>query len=293
MIRLLTSVVWGGVPKGVYQEYGPTTVPGEPYSYRDKSLFHCGIDVGDLGIGTPLYAARGGVVVNVGWGQLGIQVGAEVDWYIHIDSSHVGVGAPINRGNLVAYSGGKVPAGGVLYGAHLHFEVQTAPPPVYNRVLTSVDPESVLTALFGGGGGVLKDLDTQEHGWLENVTNEALATVTELRGKGANSKLDIAVGPNGLGGGQLDRIEKAIAVVLAAENAEAAQALADVKGLQTTLAIGFADLKATLIADLGQAVSDLKTALAALPAGSDPASAAAIARLEAALKKAGADLAGA
>lgn len=157
MIRLFASAVWGGVPKGVYQEYGPTTVPGEPYSYRDKSLFHCGIDVGDLGIGWPLQAARSGVVVSVGWGQLGILVGAETDWYIHIDRSAVSLGQRVTRGQLVAYSGGKVPSGGVIYGAHLHFEVQTATPPLYNRPLTSVDPEDVLTGLFSGGSGALGD----------------------------------------------------------------------------------------------------------------------------------------
>lgn len=169
MIRQLSSAVWGGVPKGVYQEYGPTTVQGEPYSYRDKSLFHCGIDIGDLGIGWPLHAARAGQVVSVGWGQLGIQVGGEVDWYIHVDYSVVGVGQLVDRDQLVAYSGGKVPAGGVIYGAHLHFEVQTATPPTYNRPLTSVDPEAVLTRLYGadgnslsGGFGTLTDQEIQE-----------------------------------------------------------------------------------------------------------------------------------
>ncbi len=99
-----------------------------------------------MAVGTPLYAARGGLVLHVGWGLLAVGVGPETDWYVHIDATAqgVGIGGHVVTGQRIALSGNKVPSGGVTYGPHLHFEVQTG---ALNQPATSLDPMPILIAM--------------------------------------------------------------------------------------------------------------------------------------------------
>lgn len=143
----MKSSVWGGTDCPVTQPYGCTTVAVEPVDPAcPGGHFHCGIDVAMV-VGTPLYAARAGVVLFVGYGLLEINTGVESDWYVHIDRVAPGItafsGVAVAEGQLVAYSGNKAPSGGFTTGPHLHFEVQTGN---LNVVRTSVDPSPTLEA---------------------------------------------------------------------------------------------------------------------------------------------------
>jgi len=160
----LKSIVWGDVDKYITQAFGCTPLLVEPWWNIADCRWHCGVDIGDMPIGTPLFAARAGRIVSVGWGQLGLAAAGtnQIDWYIHIDRAATAVGHNVARGELIAYSGNKVPSGGATTGPHLHFEVQTAPSPYYNRPATSVDPVPILAPTFGPGGGTLGDEMTAE-----------------------------------------------------------------------------------------------------------------------------------
>ena len=96
------------------------------------------------------------------------------------------------------------------------------------------------------------------------TVDDLLASGGELRGLGELSKLDTVVGPNGKGGGQLDRIEGLLKGVAATSASEVAQAASDLQALEAQLSAGFTDLKSNLASSVGQAVSDLKAALANL-----------------------------
>ena len=156
----ISSIVWGGKAvlldpdAGKGQYFGCTDLSVEPFWAACKlqgGHFHTGIDV-PLITGTPLYAARAGVVTAVGWGLLQIQVAPNLwDLYVHVDRSVVKLGQHVDAGQLIAYSGNKVPSGGVTFGPHLHFEVQTGR---LNFPGTALDPVPVLTAgRFASTGG--------------------------------------------------------------------------------------------------------------------------------------------
>jgi hypothetical protein len=118
--------------------------------------------------GTPLFAARSGTVAKVDFGLLGITVGNQTDWYVHIDSAAVAKGHAVARGELVAHSGAKVPSGGSLTGPHLHFEVQTGR---LNFPGTSIDPGPILGHNSAGVTGVT-DLTREEHDALMLLVKE-------------------------------------------------------------------------------------------------------------------------
>src|SRR6266702_3976769 len=126
-------------------------------------------------VGTPLYAARAGKIANVAYAQLGLTaLGTnQTDWYIHIDRAVTAVGHNVAKGELIAYSGNKGPSCAATTGPHLHFEVQTAAPPWYNRPATSVDPVPVLapTFTFGSGSPGDTDLTPEQDGILRRVFN--------------------------------------------------------------------------------------------------------------------------
>lgn len=128
----MISRVWGGVDLPVTQPYGPN---------------HRGIDIG-MAAGTPLWAARAGRATAVGPGYLCLEVGFNLrDWYLHIISAMVALGAFVQTDELAAYSGAvQVPGGPPPTGPHLHFEVQTGHLDDY---ATSLDPVPVLTGLYG------------------------------------------------------------------------------------------------------------------------------------------------
>ena len=100
-----------------------------------------------MATGTSLYAARAGVVSTIGQGNLCLTVGDNLrDWYLHISSAAVSVGAHVVTGQLIAYSGAvQVPGGPAPTGPHLHFEVQTGQLDVY---ATSLDPMPVLLGIM-------------------------------------------------------------------------------------------------------------------------------------------------
>ena len=85
---------------------------------------HNGLDIAN-GLGTPLLAADGGVVIFSGWrGGLGYAVGVDhengfVTWYGHASSLAVGTGQRVARGQVVAYMGST----GNSTGSHIHFIV--------------------------------------------------------------------------------------------------------------------------------------------------------------------------
>lgn len=83
---------------------------------------HNGLDIAN-GLGTPLLAADGGVVIYADWrGGLGNAVGVDhengfVTWYGHASSFAVSVGTRVSRGQVVAYMGST----GNSTGSHIHF----------------------------------------------------------------------------------------------------------------------------------------------------------------------------
>jgi murein DD-endopeptidase MepM/ murein hydrolase activator NlpD len=85
---------------------------------------HNGLDIAN-GLGTPLLAADGGVVIFSGWrGGLGYAVGVDhengfVTWYGHASSLAVGTGQRVARGQAIAYMGST----GNSTGSHIHFIV--------------------------------------------------------------------------------------------------------------------------------------------------------------------------
>src|SRR5438045_7183406 len=90
----MISNVWIG-DRRVTQPYGCTDLTVEPFSADCPSKhFHCGIDVG-MPRGTSLFAARSGTVATVSVGLLGIRVGHQTDWDVHIDAATV---PPSHRG---------------------------------------------------------------------------------------------------------------------------------------------------------------------------------------------------
>ena len=115
----------------VTQEWGPTSFALEPpYTYRGTYYphFHGGIDMAS-GCGTPILAAKAGVVVaagrplwpwDPGYGVVldhgsGIQT-----WYWHLQTNIVvSSGQVVNTGQVIGYEGST----GFSTGCHLHFAV--------------------------------------------------------------------------------------------------------------------------------------------------------------------------
>jgi murein DD-endopeptidase MepM/ murein hydrolase activator NlpD len=88
---------------------------------------HEGIDIA-VPTGTPVLAARPGLVVEVGiegYGSHSVKLRSDgVDIILgHLSSAAVEVGQQIEKGELVGYSGSE---GGQSSGPHLHFEVRPA-----------------------------------------------------------------------------------------------------------------------------------------------------------------------
>jgi murein DD-endopeptidase MepM/ murein hydrolase activator NlpD len=95
-----------------------------PFGIRGYS-FHPGIDICNV-VGTPIHAAKGGVVVAAGWmGAYGYAVdvdhgGGVVTRYGHCSRVHVSAGESVGPGQLIARMGST----GRSTGPHLHFEVR-------------------------------------------------------------------------------------------------------------------------------------------------------------------------
>jgi murein DD-endopeptidase MepM/ murein hydrolase activator NlpD len=124
--------------------FGPRIDP-----VRHTLGFHTGLDFA-VPIGSPVYAATGGIVISTGWGggygnlvKLQHADGVQT-WYAHLSAFAVTPGTKVNAGTEIARSG----TTGNSTGPHLHFEVRVDGQPR--------DPEAWLPAhgvpLNGGGG---------------------------------------------------------------------------------------------------------------------------------------------
>ncbi len=95
-----------------------------------SSNFHTGLDIA-APYGTPIYAAKGGLVTESGYGHFGLNVriavgGEVVTIYGHMSRTNVYGGQYVERGQLIGWEG----CSGICTGPHLHFEVQVAGTPV-------------------------------------------------------------------------------------------------------------------------------------------------------------------
>lgn len=124
------------------------------YSPFGKKTMHYGMDYG-CATGTPVYAANAGQAVVSGWdsgggNMIAIQGDYELSRYAHLSKRLVAVGAAVNRGQLIGYSGN---TGSATTGAHLHFETWLIPKGYQykfaDRPIYAVDPMSVCHLLSG------------------------------------------------------------------------------------------------------------------------------------------------
>lgn len=124
----------------ITQPFGPTSYSFEfPYVYQGVSYphFHTGVDVG-VGLGTPVSAAAGGVVVLAGTNVVGGRVvgygtyvviahgGGLYTLYGHLSRLDVAAGDHVAAGQVIGLSGST----GNSTGPHLHFEVRLGADPV-------------------------------------------------------------------------------------------------------------------------------------------------------------------
>jgi murein DD-endopeptidase MepM/ murein hydrolase activator NlpD len=120
---------WPEVGFHITQEWGPTSFAMEPsYTYHGIFYphFHAGIDMA-TGCGTPIVAAKAGVVVasgqplypsDSGFGVVIDHGGGIQTWYWHMTTNVVvHAGQVVNTGQLIGYEG----MTGFATGCHLHF----------------------------------------------------------------------------------------------------------------------------------------------------------------------------
>jgi len=187
----LSSVVWGSSSRIVTQSYDEYA-PGY-YAYAADVCMtydhHPGIDV-SMPNGTPIYAAEGGTVVQVGCAPyfrpkpVYVQSDSgELHIYGHMQSNTVVLNQRVERGTLLGYSGEQTVAGSCSTpdgtGAHLHFERRsggcainpvpkltssTTPPPssgfsVTDKIQVFDGPLNVRSQP-GTSGSIVSSLDT-------------------------------------------------------------------------------------------------------------------------------------
>ena len=122
---------WPEATFRITQEWGPTSFAMEPpYTYRGTYYphFHGGIDMAN-GCGTPILAAKAGVVVasgqplwpwDSGFGVVLDHGGGIQTWYWHLQARViVAPGQIVNTGQVIGYEG----TTGFSTGCHLHFAV--------------------------------------------------------------------------------------------------------------------------------------------------------------------------
>ncbi len=100
---------------------------------------HLGVDIG-APTGTPIYAARSGVVVWSNYDAVSgnmvciIQDDGRISRYAHMSSTAVGVNQTVSQGQVIGYVG----MTGSATGPHLHFQVETDPNAMFGS--TAFDP---------------------------------------------------------------------------------------------------------------------------------------------------------
>lgn len=173
MADLLASVAWANTLWPITQPWGRTDLTLEPWYPQQGCYWHCGIDIG-MPSGTPLFAARAGLVRQYTVGILGIYVAdaREIDYYVHGEYS-AQLGTSVRTGSRIGVSGARVPRGGSLTGPHLHFERQ-GPGGWLNNPGTSRDPLPILKTILSSGtsgqlGGLHMDADVQKA--FDSLTN--------------------------------------------------------------------------------------------------------------------------
>lgn len=119
----------------VTQEFGCTGFSWEP-PLGNCAHFHQGIDIANAS-GTPIHAAKGGVIAFVGWALGGAYMviighsGGLESWYGHLLPHRVvRVGQYVNQGQLIGYMGST----GHSTGPHLHWAVYLRSNPVNPRI---------------------------------------------------------------------------------------------------------------------------------------------------------------
>lgn len=119
--------------------YGPSPHDG----------FHYGVDISSP-TGTPVYAADGGVVEVAGqlpglptFGVAVLIKHSNGQWteYAHNSSVTVKAGDQVSKGQQIAISGNT----GNSTGPHLHWQIDTAKPPLYPSTSNTIDPLTVTT----------------------------------------------------------------------------------------------------------------------------------------------------
>lgn len=156
-VRPNTAIARGsGNANTIFQTGGyplPYTVPvTSNYGWRMNPVtgiwsFHAGIDLG-ASFGTPVLAAKTGVVEYAGWGGgygnlIEIDHGATGTRYAHLEAIFVSPGQQVARGQQI----GLVGSTGRSTGPHLHFEVMVPgdsgwvaldPAPYLNRIASAI-----------------------------------------------------------------------------------------------------------------------------------------------------------
>ena len=119
--------------------YGPSAHDG----------FHYGVDI-SAKTGTPVYAADGGIVETAGqipglptFGVAVLIKHSNGQWteYAHNSSVTVKAGDQVSKGQQIAVSGNT----GNSTGDHLHWQIDTAKPPLYPSTSNTIDPLTVTT----------------------------------------------------------------------------------------------------------------------------------------------------
>jgi murein DD-endopeptidase MepM/ murein hydrolase activator NlpD len=123
-------LAWPVARPRITQIFGPSTLVLEP-PYGGYPHFHTGIDLGDY-TGTPILAARDGVVGLAGWNPGGygnyvivVHDQGYATLYGHLQRSIVRAGDVVNAGQQIGLMGST----GLSTGSHLHFELRQSGQP--------------------------------------------------------------------------------------------------------------------------------------------------------------------
>ena len=139
-----TESITGNAPSNTGTWYWPTNVPyviSSPFSYRWGKL-HAGVDISGTGYGSPIYAAKEGIVVEAGsrWPNGNYVLIKHSNGYhtiyAHLSAIKVSNGQSVSMGQVI----GSMGRSGMATGTHLHFGVYYGYP---TGTLNSFNPMSL------------------------------------------------------------------------------------------------------------------------------------------------------